>query len=93
MALENLGFPVHSAIEFPGTVEGGDTAWLDHKTLAVGRSYRTNAEGIDQVSLLLLAVVLASDLAFSSAPRWNRSGWRFSSSTSHTFAARTTSSI
>ncbi|WZN62303.1 amidinotransferase [Chloropicon roscoffensis] len=49
VALENLGFPVHSAIEFPGTVEGGDTAWLDHKTLAVGRSYRTNAEGIYQL--------------------------------------------
>ena len=48
---ENL--PVLGKIESPGTLEGGDVAWLDEKTLAVGRSYRTNDEGIRQLSALL----------------------------------------
>ncbi|GAB5410078.1 MAG: dimethylarginine dimethylaminohydrolase family protein [Balneolaceae bacterium] len=40
-------------IEAPGTIEGGDLAWLDDKTLAVGRTYRTNDSGIEQLSALL----------------------------------------
>ncbi len=40
-------------IQSPGTLEGGDVAWLDEKTLAVGRSYRTNEEGIRQLKQLL----------------------------------------
>ena len=32
-----------SRIEPPGTVDGGDTLWLDRVTLLVGRGYRTNA--------------------------------------------------
>ena len=41
------------AIELPGTVEGGDVAWIDQKTLAVGHSYRTNTSGIRQLKDLL----------------------------------------
>jgi N-dimethylarginine dimethylaminohydrolase len=37
----------------PGTIEGGDVAWLDKKTLAVGHTYRTNEEGISQLKGLL----------------------------------------
>jgi len=37
----------------PGTLEGGDVAWLDAKTLAVGNTYRTNDEGIRQLKNLL----------------------------------------
>jgi dimethylargininase len=48
-----LGIPVIGRIESPGTVEGGDTLWLDDRTLAVGRGYRTNDEGIRQLSALL----------------------------------------
>jgi N-dimethylarginine dimethylaminohydrolase len=48
-----LGIPVIGRIEAPGTVEGGDTLWLDERTLAVGRGYRTNDEGIQQLSALL----------------------------------------
>ena len=48
-----LGIPVIGRIEAPGTVEGGDTLWLDERTLAVGRGYRTNDEGIRQLSALL----------------------------------------
>ncbi len=41
------------AIEAPGTLEGGDVAWLDTRTLAVGRGYRSNAAGIAQLHTLL----------------------------------------
>jgi len=41
-------------ITFPGTLEGGDVAWLDQSTLAVGHTYRTNEEGIRQLKALLL---------------------------------------
>jgi len=37
----------------PGTLEGGDVAWLDKNTLAVGHTYRTNESGIDQLKKLL----------------------------------------
>lgn len=40
-------------IKAPGTLEGGDVAWLDEKTLAVGHTYRTNEEGIIQLKKLL----------------------------------------
>src|SRR5918993_5257261 len=48
-----LGIPITGRIEAPGTVEGGDTLWLDERTLAVGRGYRTNSEGIRQLAALL----------------------------------------
>ena len=40
-------------IQAPGTLEGGDVAWLDESTLAVGHTYRTNEEGISQLKSLL----------------------------------------
>jgi N-dimethylarginine dimethylaminohydrolase len=40
-------------ISEPGTLEGGDVAWLDKNTLAVGHTYRTNASGIEQLKKLL----------------------------------------
>jgi len=48
-----LGVPILGRIEAPGTVEGGDTLWLDEVTLAVGLGYRTNALGVAQLSGLL----------------------------------------
>jgi len=45
--------PVLGQIKAPGTLEGGDVAWLDEKTLAVGLTYRTNLNGIDQLKQLL----------------------------------------
>ena len=41
------------SIKVPGTLEGGDVAWLDEKTLAVGRTYRTNDQGIKQLKSFL----------------------------------------
>ena len=52
-AFEANDIPVLGFITAPGTVEGGDVAWLDEKTLAVGHTYRTNEEGIRQLSALL----------------------------------------
>ena len=52
-AFEANGIPVLGVITAPGTVEGGDVAWLDEKTLAVGHTYRTNEEGIRQLAELL----------------------------------------
>ena len=49
----NTKIPILGEITSPGTLEGGDVAWLDHKTLAVGHTYRTNAEGISQLKKLL----------------------------------------
>ena len=40
-------------IEPPGRVEGGDVIWLDSRTLVAGRGYRTNAEGIRQLRVIL----------------------------------------
>jgi N-dimethylarginine dimethylaminohydrolase len=50
---KKAGVPILGKIEAPGTVEGGDVAWLDQKTLAIGRTYRTNEEGIRQIRVLL----------------------------------------
>jgi hypothetical protein len=52
-AFEANGISVLGVITAPGTVEGGDVAWLDNKTLAVGHTYRTNEEGIRQLAALL----------------------------------------
>jgi N-dimethylarginine dimethylaminohydrolase len=52
-AFEAHGIPVLGVINAPGTIEGGDVAWLDDKTLAVGYTYRTNEEGIKQITALL----------------------------------------
>jgi len=45
--------PILGEIKSPGTLEGGDVAWLDEKSLAVGHTYRTNEEGIAQLKRLL----------------------------------------
>ncbi len=47
---QRLGVPVLGRIEAPGVVEGGDLFWLDTNTLAVGRGFRTNQAGIDQLA-------------------------------------------
>ncbi len=50
---EELEIPILGKINAPGTLEGGDVAWLDEQTLAVGHTYRTNEEGIKQLKQLL----------------------------------------
>ena len=48
-----LHVPVLGTIRDGGHVEGGDVAWVRPGTLAVGRGYRTNDEGIRQLTELV----------------------------------------
>jgi N-dimethylarginine dimethylaminohydrolase len=50
---EELGLEIVGTIERPGTLEGGDVAWLDPRTVAVAHGYRTNSSGIEQLRALL----------------------------------------
>ena len=66
-----LGVPVIGAIDPPGTAEGGDLMWVDERTLAAGRGFRTNQAGIDQLQAIVAPLgieVRAFDL-----PMWHGS--------------------
>jgi dimethylargininase len=65
--LVEAGVPIAARLEAPATAEGGDTLWLDERTLLVGRGYRTNDAGIEA---LREAVPDADVLAFD-LPHWH----------------------
>jgi N-dimethylarginine dimethylaminohydrolase len=46
--LERNGIPILGEIKPPGIMEGGDIVWLDNRTVALGKGFRTNQAGIDQ---------------------------------------------
>jgi N-dimethylarginine dimethylaminohydrolase len=48
-----VGIPELGRIQPPGKAEAGDMVWLDSKTLLIGRGYRTNTAGIEQMRALL----------------------------------------
>jgi N-dimethylarginine dimethylaminohydrolase len=50
---EKLGIPILGEIVAPGMAEAGDMVWLDEGTLLIGRGYRTNSAGIEQMRSLL----------------------------------------
>ncbi|MEO8765258.1 MAG: arginine deiminase family protein [Ginsengibacter sp.] len=58
-AFEAHKIPILGTIIAPGTLEGGDAAWIDEHTLAVGHSYRTNEEGIRQLATMLRPLRIA----------------------------------
>ncbi|MEM7323108.1 MAG: arginine deiminase family protein [Actinomycetota bacterium] len=65
------GIPIIGEIEAPGLFEGGDCFWLDDATLAVGRGFRTNQVGIDQLTDLVKPLgvdVLGFDLPYHRGP-------------------------
>lgn len=64
----SLGIPIHGAITGEGRLEGGDVVWLDERTLAVGRGYRTNDEGIRQLRELLRGCIV--ELIVAPLPHW-----------------------
>jgi dimethylargininase len=67
--LEAAGVPVFARLEAPATAEGGDTMWLDERTLLVGVGYRTNEAGAAALRALLPDVdVLAFDLPHHRGP-------------------------
>lgn len=55
--LESLGIPTLGEIKAPGKMEGGDVLWIDEKTVAIGRGYRTNDEGIRQFKELTKDII------------------------------------
>ena len=48
-----FGTAIAGRISAPGQLEGGDVVWLDPQTIVIGRGYRTNAHGINQVRALI----------------------------------------
>lgn len=62
------GIPTLGRIEPPGTVEGGDTLWLEPDLLCIGRTLRTNASGVDQ-----LARIVGGDVRVFDVPYWKGS--------------------
>ena len=61
--LGRAGIPVAATLEAPALAEGGDTMWLDERTLLVGLGYRTNKAGADALRRALPDVeVIAFDL-------------------------------
>ena len=52
-AVGRFGITTAGRITPPGRLEGGDLIWIDARTLAVGRGYRTDADGIRQLRTLV----------------------------------------
>lgn len=51
--LTAVGERIAGSIDPDATLEGGDVAWLDRATLAVGKSQRTNEGGISQLEAIV----------------------------------------
>jgi len=67
--LEHAGVSVVARLEPPALAEGGDTLWLDERTLLVGIGYRTNAAGAEALARALPEVdVLTFDLPHHHGP-------------------------
>lgn len=69
--LTRLNVPILGAIQAPGQLEGGDVAWLDRRTLAVGRTYRSNDAGLAQLADLVGGDV---EILRMEAPHWRGPG-------------------
>jgi N-dimethylarginine dimethylaminohydrolase len=64
----SAGIPIHGRIAGAGTLEGGDVCWIDEKTLVVGRGYRTNDAGIEQLRALVADCV--DEVIVVPLPHW-----------------------
>jgi len=71
-AFRNLGVPIVGEITEPGCLEGGDVVWLNDRTIAVGRGYRTNEDGIVQLRSMLADSI--DDLIVVPLPHWRGAG-------------------
>jgi N-dimethylarginine dimethylaminohydrolase len=70
-AFADWGIPVAAAIQPPGRLEGGDVVWLDARTAVVGRGYRTNDAGIEQLRAFVGAGI---ELVVVALPHWRGPG-------------------
>ena len=66
--LASTGMPIVGRIEPPGTLEAGDVIWFDDRTVAIGRGYRSNDEGIRQLRQILESTV--SEIMVVPLPHW-----------------------
>jgi arginine deiminase len=66
--LLELGIPILGSISGEGRLEGGDVVWIDERTAAVGRSYRTNDEGIRQFAEIAREIL--DELFIVPLPHW-----------------------
>lgn len=65
------GIPIIGEINSESCAEAGDTLWLDENTLIIGRGFRTNQAGIDQIVKLLRPIGIQChifDLPFYQGP-------------------------
>jgi len=60
-----VGIPTAGRIEAPGTIEGGDTFWLRPDLLCIGRTLRTNGDGVRQ-----LETIVGGDVRIVDMPYW-----------------------
>ena len=67
-ALAAAHVPIHGHITGAGRLEGGDVVWLGPRTLAVGRGYRTNDDGIAQLARALTGLI--DELIVVPLPHW-----------------------
>jgi len=65
------GVPTQGRIEGDGRAEGGDTFWLDERTLCVGRTLRTNRAGVEQLQAILQPEV---EVEVFDVPYWKGAG-------------------
>ena len=68
-AFRAAGIPIRGRITGDATVEGGDVCWIDERTLAVGRGYRTNEAGIRQLRDLVRDCV--DEVVVVPLPHWH----------------------
>jgi N-dimethylarginine dimethylaminohydrolase len=66
--LQAAGVPIHGRLTGDARLEGGDVCWIDERTLAVGRGYRTNAAGIGALRELVRGRV--DELLVVPLPHW-----------------------
>lgn len=70
-ALAAAGVPVVARLDGAARAEGGDMLWMDEQTLAVGLGFRTNAEGVEQITEMLAPVgilVIPTPLPYYTGP-------------------------
>ncbi|MFN2240748.1 MAG: dimethylarginine dimethylaminohydrolase family protein [Anaerolineae bacterium] len=71
LRLQELGVPVLARLDGEAMAEGGDLLWVDEHTLAAGLGFRTNAEGVRQLSEALAGAgvtVLPVELPYYGGP-------------------------
>jgi arginine deiminase len=66
--LQGVDVPILGSIVGDGRLECGDVVWIDDRTIAVGRGYRTNENGIRQLQKLTADFV--DEIIIVELPHW-----------------------